>query len=173
MIWCAVTACRSTRNFYSTVVCSRFYSSSHSRDKTNILVHSKTQGRLTNVFQECSDDLKKIFPGLLRALEPQGLSNGFKIKLYKIIQIRNLHSRSSLQGNLDDILNNKILKENVVWEKVNFMLKVNLGDGITAQLLPGAEEHNTSIIVTDGTRSVSREIQEYWLENWSVAKEKV
>ena len=49
------------------------------------------------------------------------------------------------------------------------MLTANLGNGITARLSVGAEDTDTSVVVSDGVHKVYREIPEYWLANWSVA----
>ena len=145
-------------------------------NKTNPLVNSKTH-RLTSVSQEYIDDLEITAPSLLRALETLDPSNGSRTKLYKIATIhkRNLHTSSLPEsGNLEYILENKILKETIVWQEMGLIgLTVNLGGGITAELFPGHEEHNTSIKVSDGENSICREIAEYWLDNWSVTKEKV
>ncbi len=72
---------------------------------------------------------------------------------------------------LEKILEEDMLQKPVIWQKLNVsILKADLGEGITAHLFPGAEEHNTSISVSNGVESISCEIAEYFLENWSVGE---
>lgn len=82
---------------------------------------------------------------------------------------RFLHSKSN--QNLNDILNNVILKEKIVWEKASLTkLKVTLSDHTVAYLSLGNEENDGIIEITDGTDSIFHEIPSLWLNNWSVAK---
>lgn len=71
---------------------------------------------------------------------------------------------------LNQIIDTTILKGQVVWEEIGIMgLKANLGNSITAYLIPGHEDRPTSITVSSGFSSVRCELSEYWLDNSSNA----
>lgn len=73
---------------------------------------------------------------------------------------------------LEKVLEQKILKERVIWQPKGIIgCTVNLGDGITANVFVGAEETETVVRVSDGVETICREIPEYWLANWEVARD--
>ena len=103
-----------------------------------------------------------------------GLSPVFSASHFFSIQSRNIHTGSSLDiSRLENIFYNRILKETIVWHSENGMrgLTANLGNGITADLYTGSEEHDTKVYVSEGAFTISHEIPGFWLKNWIRAAE--
>ncbi len=72
--------------------------------------------------------------------------------------------------NLQAIFEEKILQKPIIWQDFGLgVLKSDLGEGITAYLFPRIEE-NTSIRISNGFESISREISAFWLENWTIGE---